>query len=1044
MQPVVVISPIWQFGRSNSPLEDRRGATLQAIEQAIQQHLFGGDATTPAVAMHAFAKAVSGISWPRDGDAARLLEDCAGKEESRWRVLFCTTLHALCWSLAAARFDSGAEDALPELFQDEDADDDEVDGEADLLHEHSNDAAEPLHAEAMPLRLLAVDKTEAVSAVARALLQLGRPAQPQPALIGDAESDRGDRTVELARLVGKALLETLLTSMGDTFAVGEHRMVVEGGQPRTRQTIAINSPALAEGVSAMLAELPLRFTPQPLRQPVAYGSNHANEDEAAFRVPLIGYRRRNAYLRRFQSKLVLGANFPDYLAAVNRQQAVAWRANRDLWRWALKLRELARPRTHWLPDLNAAVDDAGLGDAEILEWQQWLDDRLYRLPERRERRGATEAPADFLDNTLARNALQELMFPREGGPAQTFYLPWKADYRGRIYAQTPWLTPQGGDLQRALFEFAKGQALDEPGVKALRRHGASLANRKVLLSDLKIEGRTVLTLEERERWIQLHEQDIVNSAAAPLKHRFWRDVASKPFQFLAFCIAYAQWVNDPQAAIHLPVQIDGTCNGLQHIAALTGDVKLASSVNVLSREDGLPGDIYSELAAHASGKVAAAAPESNSTDSDGATETLHRMALQWAEDALRVNSGLRALLDRSAAKVVVMTVPYGASPASQAAAMVELLAGPRRRRQRQSARESGLKPQRAPILKRLDESPLSRELIDRLNDLAGKFEPQSAEDKFVRRCLRGRLSDRSLADGPAARISAASVRVLAAYLAQAMVLALRHALFERFPKVNAFRRWLGQVGGACAGLPLAWVTPLGLPVCQDGFNEQRATLKARAGSKLIQVGVSRLLEEPGQQAQSRQLLPNLIHSLDATHLAMSIERASREGLRDFGSIHDCLLCRPNEADRWSAVLWQSFVELYRSDQPGGVARVLAQWHHWMGVLVRIAGVKGANLVLGALDLPGGVGEKLLMAQAREEASGPKPAKGAPAHADACDLLACLRTLPALELGIARQVLEHVTNRQTPLVHRPGGKLKSDILRPALPLDGDRPTRYFFS
>jgi len=77
--------------------------------------------------------------------------------------------------------------------------------------------------------------------------------------------------------------------------------------------------------------------------------------------------------------------------------------------------------------------------------------------------------------------------PADGAP-RPFYLPWKADYRGRIYAETPWLTPQGGDLQRALFEFAHGRQLDEAGQSALRRHGANLVSRSEVIKDLGIRA----------------------------------------------------------------------------------------------------------------------------------------------------------------------------------------------------------------------------------------------------------------------------------------------------------------------------------------------------------------------------------------------------------------------------------------------------------------------------------------------------------------------------------------------------------------------------
>jgi DNA-directed RNA polymerase len=43
----------------------------------------------------------------------------------------------------------------------------------------------------------------------------------------------------------------------------------------------------------------------------------------------------------------------------------------------------------------------------------------------------------------------------------------------------------------------------------------------------------------------------------------------------------------------LPIQQDGTCNGLQHYAALGGDTAGAMSVNVLPSD--YPQDVYSEV-----------------------------------------------------------------------------------------------------------------------------------------------------------------------------------------------------------------------------------------------------------------------------------------------------------------------------------------------------------------------------------------------------------------------------------------------------------------
>ena len=49
----------------------------------------------------------------------------------------------------------------------------------------------------------------------------------------------------------------------------------------------------------------------------------------------------------------------------------------------------------------------------------------------------------------------------------------------------------------------------------------------------------------------------------------------------------------------LPVHLDASCNGFQHIAALTRNEKLAKSVNLLNHENGQKGDLYQEVATEA-------------------------------------------------------------------------------------------------------------------------------------------------------------------------------------------------------------------------------------------------------------------------------------------------------------------------------------------------------------------------------------------------------------------------------------------------------------
>ena len=73
--------------------------------------------------------------------------------------------------------------------------------------------------------------------------------------------------------------------------------------------------------------------------------------------------------------------------------------------------------------------------------------------------------------------------------------------------------------------------------------------------------------------------------------------SENPWQTLAACKEVTQAVRsgDPSTYVsHYPVHQDGSCNGLQHYAALGRDVTGAKSVNLIQDGD-TPADIYSDV-----------------------------------------------------------------------------------------------------------------------------------------------------------------------------------------------------------------------------------------------------------------------------------------------------------------------------------------------------------------------------------------------------------------------------------------------------------------
>lgn len=168
---------------------------------------------------------------------------------------------------------------------------------------------------------------------------------------------------------------------------------------------------------------------------------------------------------------------------------------------------------------------------------------------------------------------------------EKMYFPHNVDFRGRAYPLPPHLNHLGNDLTRSLFLFWEGRELGERGLEWLKIH---LAN---------VYGMDKAPLRERAAFVDANLDNIRDSARDPLGGNRWWTKGEKPWQILGVCfeLAEAYELEDPTKYIsHCPVHQDGTCNGLQHYAALGGDVEGAKQVNLVPADR--PQDVYKFVA----------------------------------------------------------------------------------------------------------------------------------------------------------------------------------------------------------------------------------------------------------------------------------------------------------------------------------------------------------------------------------------------------------------------------------------------------------------
>ncbi|KAJ5246412.1 hypothetical protein N7468_001395 [Penicillium chermesinum] len=168
---------------------------------------------------------------------------------------------------------------------------------------------------------------------------------------------------------------------------------------------------------------------------------------------------------------------------------------------------------------------------------------------------------------------------------EKFYLPHNIDFRGRAYPLPPYLNQMGADNARGLLLFADAKPLGESGLRWLKIQIANLA------------GYDKASMSEREQFTMDHLDQVLDSANKGLHGERWWLNAEDPWQCLAACceLRNALQCSDPtQYMSRLPIHQDGSCNGLQHYAALGGDQVGAQQVNLEPSDR--PSDVYTGVA----------------------------------------------------------------------------------------------------------------------------------------------------------------------------------------------------------------------------------------------------------------------------------------------------------------------------------------------------------------------------------------------------------------------------------------------------------------
>ncbi|KAI1776892.1 DNA/RNA polymerase [Hypoxylon cercidicola] len=434
---------------------------------------------------------------------------------------------------------------------------------------------------------------------------------------------------------------------------------------------------------------------------------------------------------------------------------------------------------------------------------------------------------------------------------QTFYFPHNMDFRGRAYPIPTYLNHMGADHVRGLLYFASGKELGENGLRWLKVH---LAN---------VFGYDKASLKEREQFAMDHLNDIYDSATKPLAGDRWWLQAEDAWQCLATCFELKAALESPDPTkyvSHLPVHQDGTCNGLQHYAALGGDLWGAQQVNLEPGDR--PADVYSAVA---------------------------ELVKQGIAEDLKVGSVFAKAIDgkitRKTVKQTVMTNVYGVTFVGAKAQVLKQL----------DAAYPNLR-QETDIPTAVIASYIATKIFKALSSM---FRGAHDIQYWLGECA-GRIC-RALTPEQIERIASGDAPPAKARTSSNPRIKKSQSKRHNEDIVNQFNS------------TLVWTTPLRMPVVQPYRKSETRVITTSLQD--LNLHAPERSDPVNRRKQLQAFPPNFIHSLDASHMLLSALECDELGL-SFAAVHDSFWTHAADIDVMNRVLRDSFIKIHSDDVIG--------------------------------------------------------------------------------------------------------------------------------
>ena len=530
---------------------------------------------------------------------------------------------------------------------------------------------------------------------------------------------------------------------------------------------------------------------------------------------------------------------------------------------------------------------------------------------------------------------------------KAFYFVWRMDFRGRVYPQQSLLHPQSGDLSKSLLLFANEKPLNSEGVKWFFIHGANCYG--------EVDKES---FDRRVAWIEDNHKNILASAKDYRNDKFWKK-AGDPFKFLAWCFEYQRYIQNPNSfTTAIPVAIDGSNNGFQHITALLCDIEGAKKVNVLPsyhKDSQLKmSDFYAEVAVVLR-EIMQKEIELFQRDKSKFQEQEGLFFKVVKKEFFEPNYHLNlivALLEGIEISELKSGQYYStllmrkdilkSSFSVKELEDIEKVVIVVERKVRKEVEEDDLEEIAFSMIDELERlfNRTKRELkrgkltLKKEKAYKERDELKLVASSLYQRFLEQNLITRSFVKGPVMTESYGSstegkakalldkiesygilsqLKENSRYLVTLEITKLlEKALGMVSSSPQKYKRWMKRYASDIVKTnnPILWQTPLGLEVQQVDFKAQKVKVSIDGGRK---VEFKVYTNDLDTSAHKKGLSPNYIHSLDASHLIMTINALNQRGIEDIVTVHDSFATHANDVTTLSKTLKEAFVALHKEE-----------------------------------------------------------------------------------------------------------------------------------